>query len=354
MRGSSASPVERGRRGARIIDAGRRRVEKPGMKQPESSWILSENLAGLQSQAVGLAEAAGLAPQIRLLQPRGPWKWVTARLWPNPLAAVADAVRGPYPDLALACGGTGAAVAAALRGRVPGLVQVQHPRMDPAKFDLVVVNRHDELTGPNVVVTRTALHRVTQARLAEAAEAWRDRFAAFRRPLVSVLVGGSNGRFRLDTDVAARLATDLAAMARRDQVGVVVTPSRRTDPAVVRLLTEALAPVGGWVWDGTGDNPYFGMLALADAIVVTMDSVSMISEAAATAAPVLVVELPGRSRRIGMFNQAMLDDGRVRRFAGRFEQWNVAPMDDTPMAAEELRHRLGLGSLQPQPETCAG
>ena len=74
------------------------------------------------------------------------------------------------------------------------VVQVQHPRMDPRRFDLIVVNRHDELTGPNVVVTRTALHRVTPQRLAEAAEAWRGHVAALPRPLVAVLVGGCNGR----------------------------------------------------------------------------------------------------------------------------------------------------------------
>jgi len=76
--------------------------------------------------------------------------------------------------------------------------------------------------------------------------------------------------------------------------------------------------MGGQVWDGDGENPYFGMLALADLIVVTQDSVSMISEAAATTAPMLVAELPGRSRRQAMFLKMMRDEGRIRLFDGRF------------------------------------
>jgi hypothetical protein len=164
---------------------------------------------------------------------------------------------------------------------------------------------------------------------------------------VAVLVGGSNGRFRLDASVGGDLARQLAAMMRRDEVGVMVTPSRRTDPAVTHALHEALDPLGGYVWDGTGDNPYFGMLALADAIVVTMDSVSMISEAVATAAPVMVVPLPGRSRRNGLFTQTMFAEGRVREFAGRFELWPVTPLNDTAEAAAEMCRRLGL----PHPET---
>jgi mitochondrial fission protein ELM1 len=316
--------------------------KSPAMSEAAAALILSEPLAGLQAQAIGLAEAARLPHELRTLVPRPPWKWVAAKLWPRPLAAVADSLRAPLPGLIIACGGMGAAVAAALRRGNRAVVQVQHPRLDPRRFDLIVVNRHDELTGPNVVVTRTALHRATPERLAAAATAWRDRLAHLRRPLVAVLIGGSNGRFRLDATVAAQLAGSLAGMLQRDRVGLAVTPSRRTDPAAVRVLREALEPLGAFVWDGTGDNPYFGMLGLADAIVVTQDSVSMISEAAATAAPVLVAALPGRSRRQIMFLDALRAEDRVRWFEGRFTTWKVAPLDDTPLAAAELRRRLGL------------
>jgi uncharacterized protein len=312
------------------------------MSVAATSWILSEGFAGLQAQALGLAEAAGLTPEVRVLAPRAPWKWLAPSLWPAPLAAVPDAVRAPLPGLVIGCGGVAAAVGAALRRGGSPVVQVQHPRMNPRHFDLIVVNRHDELTGPNVVVTRTALHRATPARLAEASRRWRPHFEHLKRPLVAVLVGGSNGRFRLDAAVGGALAGQLAAMMRRDGVGVAITPSRRTDPAVMRVLAEALMPLGGYVWDGSGDNPYFGILALADAIVVTMDSVSMVSEAAATEAPVMLAALPGRSRRNRLFTDGMLAEGRVREFAGRFELWPVKPLDDTAEAAAEMCRRLGI------------
>jgi mitochondrial fission protein ELM1 len=311
------------------------------LTQP-ATWVLSEAYAGLQAQALGLAEAAGLAPALRVLAPRAPWRFFPAARWPAPLRAVPDVLRPPWPDLIIGCGGVAAAVGAALRRPGLAVVQVQNPRLDPRRFDVIVVNRHDELTGPNVVVTRTALHRATPGRLAEAAEAWRARLAGLPRPLVAVLVGGSNGRFRLDGPVAAALAAQLGDMMRLDGVGVALTPSRRTDPAAIRALTEVIAPLGGWVWDGTGENPYFGLLALADAIVVTMDSVSMVSEAAATAAPVLVAALPGKSRRIGLFLDGLTQDGRIRPFAGRLEMWPAEPLDDTPRAAAEMRRRLGL------------
>ena len=312
------------------------------MSNLTAPWVISEALAGLRAQALGLAEAAGLTPEIRDLTPPAPWKWIAAKLWPNPLAAVALSITAPLPALAIGAGGMAAAVLAAMRRTSTGVVQVQNPRMDIRRFDLIIANHHDELTGPNVFVTRTALHRVTPERLTAEANLWRDRLANHPRPLVAVLLGGSNGRYQLDRDAGARLATDLATMAQRDKVGIVVTPSRRTDPAVTDIIRTALAPTGGWVWDFTGENPYFGMLALADLIIVTQDSVSMISEAAATTAPVMVAPLPGHWKRQSMFLKPLLDEDRIRPFDGRFATWNVSPLNDTPAAAAEMRHRLGF------------
>jgi mitochondrial fission protein ELM1 len=308
-----------------------------------SSWIVCESLAGMQAQALGLAEAAGLAPHVFSIQPRGVWRWLPVSLWPAPLSALPCAARAAgWPEVAIGCGGTGDAVAAALRRAGARAVAIQNPRMDLRRFDLVVANRHDRLRGANVVVVRTAMHRVTADRLAAAATAWAARLAHLPRPLVAVLVGGSNGRFRLDGPVATELGRRLAEMMQADRVGLALTPSRRTDPAATRAFAAALAPHGGWVWDSLGDNPYFGLLALADAIVVTQDSVSMLSEAVATTAPVLVARLPGRGRRHGAFLDGLIADRRVRLYAGRLEHWPVTPINDTPLAAAEMRRRLGF------------
>jgi mitochondrial fission protein ELM1 len=188
-----------------------------------------------------------------------------------------------------------------------------------------------------VAVTRTAVHQVTPAVLAAGAEIWRPVFAQIRRPLVSVLLGGSNGRYRFGAAEAAVLADQLAGL----DAGLVITPSRRTEPEVVIALRARLGD-RAWIWDGVGENPYFGMLALADAIVVTADSVSMASEAVATTALVFLVRLPGKSTRIGAFMDSLVACGRARNFAGALQLWDTAPLNYTPAAGAELRRRLGL------------
>ena len=313
------------------------------MSVTATSWILSEGYAGLQAQALGLAEAAGLQPELRVLrrarpgngspQRSGRRRWLPCRRGAGAAAGAGDRLRRH---------GRRGRCRAAARGRP--VVQVQHPRMDPSRFDLVVVNRHDELTGPNVVVTRTALHRVTPARLAEAAADLGGRASRICRGrwsrCWSAAATAASGWMRA-------VARGLAGAARRDDAArpgrVALTPSRRTDPGRDRARRRRSAPLGGWVWDGAGDNPYFGMLALADAIVVTEDSVSMVSEAVATRAPVMLAALPGRSRRNRPVHRGLIADGRVRPFAGRLETVaGGSRSNDTPAAAAEMRRRLGF------------
>jgi mitochondrial fission protein ELM1 len=73
---------------------------------------------------------------------------------------------------------------------------------------------------------------------------------------------------------------------------------------------------------------------------VTADSISMISEAAATGKPVYVIELDGGSRKFARFHQAMRDAGITRPFTGAVETWRYTPPGDTERAAVEIRRRL--------------
>ncbi|WP_428375113.1 mitochondrial fission ELM1 family protein [Lichenicoccus sp.] len=303
--------------------------------------ILAQPYAGLEAQARGLAERAGLVPSVHALVARRPWHWLPAARWPAPLHAIAPL--GQLPEgLVLGVGGVAAAVGAALRRQGRQVVQIQNPRMRFDRFDLVVANTHDEIVGANVLLSRNALHRVGPTVLAAAREVWAQHLAHLPRPLVAVLVGGSNGRFRLDLPTGQALAAQLAGIMRSERVGLALTPSRRTAPEVRAALAAALSPLGAWIWDMQGDNPYFGLLACADAIVVTADSVSMVSEAAATTVPVLVAPLPGRSRRIGLFLRTLQQAGRIRMFDGRLQHWPTEPLDDTPAVAHEMRRRLGM------------
>jgi len=157
-----------------------------------------------------------------------------------------------------------------------------------------------------------------------------------------VLLGGASRAFSFWPQDAAELGAKLAELARTSGGSLMVTPSRRTSPEALAAFSRAVAEVPCSIWDGNGDNPYFGFLALADAIVVTGDSVNMVTEAAGTGKPVFVQALKGRSTRPARFHRLMQERGATRPFAGRLETWTYQPINDTEFVASAVRRALGL------------
>jgi hypothetical protein len=189
------------------------------------------------------------------------------------------------------------------------------------------------------------LHRAVPARLAAEATAWAGAVTSLPRPRVAVLVGGSNDNYQMTPEWMRGFAASLKEMCQRDGCGLMVTSSRRTGAAQEKILRDVLAAAPAMVWTGEGDNPYFGFLGLADALIVTCDSVSMITEACAAGKPVLVARLPGGSKRFERFFDPLLASGHIRWFGGRLEQWANRPLVDMGAIAAEVRRRLDLPAL---------
>jgi uncharacterized protein len=308
-------------------------------------WVLHDGKAGMASQAIGLAEATGFPFVEKRLEIRFPWAFLPPALWLLPLHAARDMharLMPPWPDLVIGCGRNVAMPALAVRRASGGrtfAAQIQDPRVGSKEFDLLVVPEHDCIRGSQVVLTRGAVHRVNPARLT----AERRRFpalAAMPRPILSVLIGGSNKAYRLTVRRLGEIADTIAAILRASGGSALVTPSRRTGRAGLDLLRDRLRGLSASVWDGSGENPYFAFLALADAFLVTADSVSMISEAAATGKPVHILELPGGNDKFARFHATMRQAGITRPFAGRIEAWSYPVPDDTARAGAALQELL--------------
>ena len=107
-----------------------------------------------------------------------------------------------------------------------------------------------------------------------------------------------------------------------------------------RQLQSWLKETGAYIWDGQGDNPYEGFLALADHIIVTADSVSMTSEAATTGKPVYRVDLDGGAKRLKSFHTAMDECGITRPFKNRLENWQYKNLNDAALVAAEIKARM--------------
>lgn len=321
-------------------------MDETTLPQGTKAWLISAGRTGSDVNCLGVLRALGLEPEVRRVAPRFPFNILAPRGPVDPCDAPArkgSPIAPPFPDIAIASGRATVpylrAVKQASHGRT-FTAFMQDPRIGGGAADLIWVPEHDALRGDNVVVTTTSPHLLSPQRLAAARAHPDPRVGALPGPRAALLIGGKSQHFPYDGEEAG----DLSAIAARlldDGVSVMATASRRTPPAVVLAMRAVLATAPGraFFWDGKGDNPFLSMLANADLIVVTADSVNMVGEAAATGAPVHVYRPRGGHRKITHYLAALERDGIIRFWRGRAERWSYRPVDATPVVAAALAQR---------------
>ncbi|HEX7776635.1 MAG TPA: mitochondrial fission ELM1 family protein, partial [Parvibaculum sp.] len=194
----------------------------------------------------------------------------------------------------------------------------------------------------NVISTLVSPHRLTTERLRAEATRIAPAVGHLPHPRIAVLLGGTNAVYTFSEATAARVGAQLAGLADHAHAGLMVTPSRRTGEAQSRIIGEHLAGKTAVMWDGAGENPYFGYLGQADAVVVTCDSVNMVGEALFTGKPVYVIELDGGSPKFRRFLDGVYAYGAARPFAGRLESWEYAPLNATHEIADAIRRAMNM------------
>ena len=305
---------------------------------------LHDGRAGNARQAVALARALDADAGDCTLHPRAPWRWLAPRLLPGADGAFGSAfsfLAVRPPALAIGCGRQAALATRLLRARGSQAVQILDPRIDPRHWDLVIAPEHDALRGDNVIPTLGSLHPVDDLWLAQARRDF-AHIATLPSPHTVLLVGAPSRHVALQYDAFESLLRQLAAHARADYGSLSVVASRRTPERWRSLLAQLPADLPGIRWrdDRDGANPYAGLLGHADRIVCTPDSVNMLSEAAATLAPVFVWSVGIANGRLRVFLDALRQRGRVRDLDDALAPFEVEPLRETARVSAEVRQRL--------------
>lgn len=299
--------------------------------------ILQDGRMGTDGQARGLAGVMGIQQRLWPYRLRW-WQRLLPPLWCRKFLAktLRESFKQP-PAGVIGAGRRAAYLLLAAQEAWPGIttIQIQNPKIDPANFTHVVTPQHDGLAGANVITTLGGLHNVNENKLAEAKAKWEAILSKFNSPRVAVLIGGNNKYAKLDQAWTDDLIAKLKSLQTSGHA-LWITPSRRTPPAVINALRNALAPQNVFIWDGNGDNPYLGFLALADFILVTSDSVSMISESLYTDKPLALLRTPGVSRKFARFYEALIANGYTDWFDGSWKINNRPTLRETERAARLL------------------
>jgi mitochondrial fission protein ELM1 len=315
------------------------------------AWVITDGAAGNERQALALAQAMDVPARVLALPLRKPWACIAPREFPGGRLALGprdrEAFAPPWPKLAIGCGRSAALLTRLLRelsDRECFCVQILDPRIDPHHWDAVIAPRHDGLRADNVIETLGSLNPVDEAWLANGREAFAE-FEHLPQPRTAVLLGGPRRGVAFDDAFLRALMTGVTQRLQREGGSVLATASRRTPPDFARSLRQELAHFPGTFWsnDADGANPYPGLLAWADRIVVTPDSVNMLSEAAAVGVPVHTLAPVPLPHKLARFHAALRERGSLHDLDTPPGRNIPSPLRETARVAEQLRKKIETG-----------
>ena len=328
-------------------------VKQAAKKAPNAPliWVVSDGTTGMVAQALALAHALDepyfdvrimASPIYRLFPQMGAWPLMPISPRRN------DRKLGPpWPDIIITCGKRTAGASLAIKrlsGGKTKIVQIQDPRIDPSYFDVMITPQHDPISKkglPHIIVSKASLNRLSMAEIAKEAKGLERPYRRSKKASTAVMIGGHNRRYKAGAEDFGRLGEAVAVYAKTHQRHLYLVPSRRTPKSAYPILADKLSSVSYDYWDGKRSNPYPGILGVVDDIIVTSDSVNMVSEACLTGKPVYVAELQKETGRIAAFHQMMQERGHCRPLGTSFD----APpeiLDETKEIAAKVRRALGL------------
>jgi phosphatidylinositol alpha 1,6-mannosyltransferase len=279
---------------AGLIDSYRRVVREARSEDVAGRptvWVLWRRRKGDLDQMAALLDAAGWSHTVKTLSF---WKPEIPFLAPLLLKGRSDRLAPPWPDFVVSAEAMPSVIARRLKRRSGGSIKtvcVGRPAGSTRAFDLVVTSAQYRIPpAPNVVELSMPLTTGTAA--------GHTPPCAFegQRPLIVLAVGGTSFPDRLDAGAAEAMAAALRQYAEEKGGTLLVVTSPRTGSAITQLLKDAIPPPHFTVAYGEEESQYRAVLAAADEIVVTSDSVSMVADALESGKPVSIYPLPRRLR----------------------------------------------------------
>jgi len=225
------------------------------------------------------------------------------------------------------------------------------------RFSLVIAPRHDRIKErKNLVITDASLNLINEESLGRATKDLINKKSLNDKALyISLLIGGDSKNFKLSASCVAVVIEELKKLSESLGANLLVTTSRRTTREVEAIVKKGLNgyPSSKLMVIANENNPpgvVEGMLGLSSIVVLSPESISMISEAVSSKKYVFVFNSPGLSAKHGNFLSYLSGRGHIymaesRELSKRISQvWKsklfVPSLKDNDLVKEYLRKIL--------------
>ena len=306
--------------------------------------LLTEGMHGMISQVEGMAKALNTEYSHKIVRLSFPWNLIPPKFTPVSQIVLKDKIyitNTEVPDLIISCGRKSVIPSIVLKRKNPKIftIHIQDPKVNFRNFDAIVAPEHDDLKGENIYNSKGAIHYITELEISKARQYLADKIKSEK--IVSLILGGPNKYYSFNSDQIINIFNQIKSIFVSDGYKVIIIPSMRTPKEIVNLAIREMGSCGHVV-NKVDKQAYLSAYALANFVIVTCDSTSMISEAATSGKPIFVAHMKAKKNnyRFKRFFELFKQMGITRDLGEKVENWTYNKHNEAQRIALELKNKI--------------
>ncbi len=306
--------------------------------------LLTEGMHGMISQVEGLAKALNAEYNHKIVRLSFPWNLIPPKFTPISDIILKDKIyitNTEIPDLIISCGRKSVIPSIFLKRKNSKIftIHVQDPKVSFKNFDAIVAPEHDNLKGDNIYTSKGAIHYITEPEISKARQYLVDKIKSEK--IVSLILGGPNKYYSFNSDQIINIFNQIKSIFVSDGYKVIIIPSTRTPKKIIDLAEREMSSCG-YVVNKVDKQAYLSAYALANYVIVTCDSTSMISEAAISGKPIFVAHMKAKRNnyRFNRFYELFKQMGITRNLGEKVETWTYNKHNEAQRIALELKNKI--------------
>jgi mitochondrial fission protein ELM1 len=307
--------------------------------------LLTQGMHGMISQVEGLAKALDIDFTHHTVELNNFWKMVPPKVTPIS-QSVYKKIDHENFDVIISCGRKSVIPSIHLKNNSNKKVfniHIQDPKVDLKHFDFIVAPEHDSIKGQNVISTKGAIHYLTENEINENKDYLNSFIKKDKRIIWTLIMGGPTKYYDYSTKNIKEIFTTLSKLSKEHNFQLVIIPSMRTPTNIIQYANDYFGDRHTVIMD-VDKKAYLSALAIAQNIIVTCDSSSMISEAALTGKPIYVASiLPKKNdKRFQKFRNLFRELNIIKNLGEEIEDWNYEKLDETNRVANIIKQKINL------------
>ena len=304
--------------------------------------LLTEGMHGMISQVEGLAKALDLEFIHEKIELNSFWKLFPPRLTPIQDFVFKNKINHDF-NIVISCGRKSVVPSIYLKNKFKNKIMnihIQDPKVSLKNFDYIVAPEHDDLQGKNILTSKGAIHYLTNSELDQNENYLKSRMDS-KKKVLAFIIGGPTKYYNYEDKVIDEIFLKIKSNFLNNGYQAIIIPSIRTPKSIIKKAQDYFVQ-GQVVIDNVDKKAYLSALKLADHIVVTCDSTSMISESAITGKPIYLVNMPPikNNQRFKNFYTQFKKLGIIRDLENNIDLWSYNRLDEVNRISPIIKEKM--------------